>query len=293
MKRRLVTAIVPFVLVPALAAPAPAQDTSAGLTVTYVANEGFLIASGDTKILVDALFAGGIDPYRTLDDERRARMLAGRPPFDGVDLVLVTHEHADHFDAETAISFLSSRDDAILITTPQARARLAGELDDADDPLMTRIRSSLPAEGERETIDHAGITVTTLNLHHGRRRNPTENLGFLLTLGDVTLLHVGDTVASAEEIAANALADEDIDIALLPYWMLTSDQWTDAVTDAIVARSILAMHVPAAHAPANYFAPARDYADLKRLIAERHPNARVPEPGESITIEAAAAPSGD
>ena len=286
MKRSSLAVFVPFVVMLALVAPTAALVSAPSVTITYLANEGFLIVSGEKKILVDAIFAEGIDPYRKLGGDRQAALLAGRPPFDGVDLVLATHVHADHFAPEPAIKFLRARAETILITTPQARASIARQLGSPDDPLLKRVRSSLPGEGKRETFTHAGISITTLNLHHGRSQNPTENLGFLITLGSVKLLHVGDTMANREEFAINDLVKASIDVALLPYWMLTGDEWKDAVTDAIAARSILAMHIPAKHAPSNYFTPARNYADLKRIIKKRHPDSRILEPGESLTVEA-------
>lgn len=286
MKRSSLAVFVPFVVVLALVAPTAALVSAPNVTITYLANEGFLIVSGEKKILVDAIFAKGIDPYRKLGGDRQAALLAGRPPFDGVDLVLATHVHADHFAPEPVISFLRAHKETIFITTPQARARVASQLEEADDSLLDRVRSSLPAEGERENFTHAGISITTLNLHHGRRQNPTENLGFLITLSGVKLLHVGDTVANKKEFAINDLAKASIDVALLPYWMLTGDEGMDAVTESIAARSILAMHIPAKHAPSNYFTPARNYADLKRVIRKRHPNSRTLEPGESLTVEA-------
>lgn len=285
MKRSPFIVLVPFVLGLFIVAQTGAREAPPNVTITYLANEGFLIVSGEKKILVDAIFAEGIDPYRKLGANQQAALLARRPPFDGVDLVLATHVHADHFAPEPVIKFLRARAETILITTPQARASIAGQLGSPDDPLLKRVRSSLPVEGERENFTHAGISITTLNLHHGRRQNPTDNLGFLITLSGVKLLHVGDTVANRQEFAINDLAEASIDVALLPYWMLTGDEWTDAVTDAIDARSILAMHIPAEHAPTNYFTPARNYADLKRIIKKRHPNSRTLEPGESLTVE--------
>ncbi len=75
-----------------VASPLPAE-----LEITYVANEGFLLAGGGKKVLIDALFDGGIAGYPTIPDELRPSLEQARPPFDGVDLVLATHFHGDHF----------------------------------------------------------------------------------------------------------------------------------------------------------------------------------------------------
>jgi L-ascorbate metabolism protein UlaG (beta-lactamase superfamily) len=89
------------------------------LQVTYVANEGFLIASGEDKVLIDALQSGGIEEYlapspSTLDELQRAR-----GSFRGVDLVLVSHRHVDHFDPAVVARHVESNADARLISTSQ------------------------------------------------------------------------------------------------------------------------------------------------------------------------------
>ena len=60
------------------------------LALTYIANMGVLLEAGGSKIMIDCLFDGhgnGRHPSsQTLDS-----MMNGIPPFDNIDLVLVTH----------------------------------------------------------------------------------------------------------------------------------------------------------------------------------------------------------
>ena len=55
-----------------------AADT---VRVTYLANEGFLIARGEQKVLLDALFPG-IDNYPVPAAETVADIQSGEAPFD-------------------------------------------------------------------------------------------------------------------------------------------------------------------------------------------------------------------
>lgn len=264
--------------------PFNTAQSADSLIVIHLANEGFLISDGSRTVLIDALFDKGIPPYRTLSDDQQERLERKTPPFDDIDMALATHHHADHFDASTIATFLLANPEAQFISTPQAVDRLRPSLG-SDESISERIKTSLPEEGTRETFTHAGITIRTLNLHHGRRRSPlVQNLGFLIEMGGIKILHVGDTVATAEEISMNNLAEEHIDVALLPYWMLTDDDWKRAVTESIGAKTIIAMHIPGEDAPASYFRPAADSDSLRILIRDRFPNARVPQPGESIRV---------
>src|SRR5512140_678587 len=74
------------------------------LEVTYLANEGFMIAMGNTKVLIDALYNSKHFPSPS--EALAAKMIDGISPFDNVDYALVTHDHGDHFDGEIMSRFL-------------------------------------------------------------------------------------------------------------------------------------------------------------------------------------------
>ena len=66
-------------------------------SVTYIANSGFLLRSGGKSVLIDALFNNGFGRYAVPSNELKADMINGKPPFEKIDLFLVTHNHGDHF----------------------------------------------------------------------------------------------------------------------------------------------------------------------------------------------------
>lgn len=167
--------------------------------ITYLANEGFLLAGGGEKVLVDALFGDGLAGYAVVPAELRSKLEAAQPPFDGVDLVLATHFHDDHFDPRAVGRFLAAAPQARFVSTPQAVERLRTEYDGFEG-IAPRVRAVLPAEGDAERLESDGVALTVYNLHHGRGR-PIENLGFLVEVGGARLLHVGDTMVDAEELA--------------------------------------------------------------------------------------------
>ena len=68
------------------------------LKVTYVANEGFLIESQTKKVLIDVIFNTGFGQYLVATKDIQKKLHKALPLFNDVDLVLVTHKHADHFE---------------------------------------------------------------------------------------------------------------------------------------------------------------------------------------------------
>jgi len=243
--------------------------------LTYVANEGFLIASGDRRVLVDALFRDGVAGYPVSSSETRDLMERGAAPFDGVDLVLATHHHDDHFDPQAVARHLSRNSNAVFVSTPQAVDRLRVN-HDRFETIADRVHAVVPAEGERQRISHAGIDVDVLYLHHGRNR-PIENLGFLIHLDGRTLLHVGDSVATAKDLAVYELPAQEIDVAFLPYWLLIDEDGRRAVREGIAARSIVVMHVPPRDVPDRYIVHLGGHDAMARSIDEEFPGSTLLE----------------
>ncbi len=252
-----------------------AETDTPGIEITHIANEGFLIAGGGRRILVDALFSSGVEGYSTIPTDIRSQLEAGEPPFDKVDLVLATHHHADHFDPAMVARYLERFPDVHFVSTEQAAERFRDAVGSRPD-LVARARGVMPPEGQRIQLapGGGGIGLTVLNLHHGKDRSPpVQNLGFIIEVGGMKLLHVGDTEADARDFAPYALANEGIDVALLPSWLLTYQEWKRAVTESIAPHWIVVMHLPRAGAPESWFGKSGDLAGLKRAIRRAFPDA--------------------
>jgi L-ascorbate metabolism protein UlaG (beta-lactamase superfamily) len=265
------------------------QSDTSGVEIIHIANEGFLIAGGGRRVLIDALFSSGVQGYPTIPTDLRTKLEQGEAPFESIDLVLATHHHADHFDPAMVARYLERFPDAHFVSTEQAVARFRDAVRSRPD-LMARARGLLPPEGQRIRLAPRGIGLTVLNLHHGSDRSPpVQNLGFIIEVGGMKLLHVGDTEADARDFAPYALADQQIDVALLPSWLLTYEKWKRAVTKSIVPKRIVVMHLPSPDAPQSWFGKSRDLAGLKRAILRAFPDAvflERPEESRRFTTEA-------
>jgi L-ascorbate metabolism protein UlaG (beta-lactamase superfamily) len=261
-----------FATVAALVAFA-APPAGAQVTVTHVANEGFLLAASDGKVLIDALFDEGIEGYGQIPDSLRPALEGGAEPFDGVTLALATHRHADHFGAASVVRFLEANAAALFVSTPQAVAEVAARAG-AGSPIAGRVRALFPPPGVAERVSHRGLEVEVLNLHHGDEGR-TQNLGFLVRLGGTTVLHVGDAEVGAEELVPHRLDKTGIDLALLPFWWLLDSGRVVAVRDRIAARALGAMHLPTRSAPASWFGEPGSSDAAMRAIAAAYPGTRL------------------
>lgn len=267
-------------------APSPAQTpspTPSGVRITYLANEGFLITSGETKVLIDALFGSGIEGYPVVPAAMREQLEAATGLFAGVDLVLTTHFHRDHFDPQSVARHLRSNPGARYISTHQAVDRLR-QLPGFKD-LERRVTGHWPAEGQRAVIEYEGLRVTLLNLHHGRGRNPpVQNLGFLIELGGLRLLHVGDTEVTLNDVRPYALGDAGIDVFFVPAWYFTYSQWQPLLTEVDASVRVI-MHLAEPGAPASFFGPEGSRAKRLERILAADPDAIVLGAGETYSAQ--------
>ena len=95
------------------------------------------------------------------------------------------------------------------------------------------------------TSNHDGIKVKFLSLRHGSERfRSIQNMGHLIEIGGVKLLHIGDADMTAENFSAFNLSQENIDIAFIPYWFLLSENGRKLVKEQFNPKKIIAVHIP-------------------------------------------------
>jgi L-ascorbate metabolism protein UlaG (beta-lactamase superfamily) len=214
------------------------------LELVYLANEGFLLRSGEHSLVIDAFVTEPYGNYAAVPSELFAALVDREPPFADLDLVLTSHVHPDHFQAEAAASFFAANPATPFLSSPQVVDELRKGR--ADSSAGEGFQALLPGEGERRSAPAGGIQVELLRLPHtgGARTAGVQNLGHLIDLGGVRVLHVGDADVEAQALATYELAKGAIDVALVPYWWLGDAQDLARVRERTGARHLVAVHVP-------------------------------------------------
>lgn len=152
------------------------------LAVCWLGNLGWLIHAGTQLVAFD------------LDLDHDLRLNPAPIPTEEIapvlDVLFITHEHGDHFNATTA-AILAERSDCLFVVpaTCIAKARSAGVPE-------ARLRLARP----REPFDLPGVHVEPLRALHGDRHQAVyrhanlDDCGYLLTLMGKRLLQPGDSV---------------------------------------------------------------------------------------------------
>lgn len=234
------TSPAPLIAPQGAAVPRP-PGTS--VEITYIANEGVLIASGGKQVLIDGLHREYQPDYAFLPQPYRAQIETAQPPFDQIDVILVSHRHLDHFHPEAVASHLRHNPRTVLISSEQVVREIENSAADFS-ALRSRVTTMTPALRQRATTTAAGVDIAILGVGHGTgRHRDVQNLAHVVELGGKTLLHVGDADTSAEIFAAFGLDKENIDVAFLPAWFLLSDEGADIVRNHIKPKHIVAVHL--------------------------------------------------
>ncbi len=251
--------------------PGSPAGPSPRVSLTYLANMGVLLEGDGRRVVIDGLHRGGLAEYAAVPRTLLDPLEGAREPFGTLDLVLTSHRHLDHFDAASVAARLGADSGVAYVAARETTDSLYARTALARD--HPRVRGVTPPPGGETELAFARIGVKVLDLPH----NPTPsrrvaNVGFLLDLDGLRILHVGDANPEAAIFEAHRLAAGRVDVAIVPFWYLTGED--AAVRKAIGARIWVASHIPPA-----------DTAAVRRQVLARLPSAIVlTAPGERHEI---------
>jgi len=228
-----------------LSAFAVADDA---IDVKYLGNAGVLISHGETKIVFDPLFDEDFGIYERVPKDIEDALFAGTPPFDGLDVVFVSHHHGDHFSPERMVQLLKAHPDLQLFGPHQAIESMP--VDATDLALQGRLHPVTPDLSDEFTLEFDDIEISAVRIPHSgwpTRHAEIENISFKVSLDEVaTVLHMGDahTDPAFFDSQAEYWAERQLHLALPPYWYFLSNGGNKILDDHIHADEVYGVHVP-------------------------------------------------
>lgn len=185
------------------------------ISITYIANAGFLVEMNGKKIVFDGFFKDGFGKYDFPDSNRISQMTNCRAPFDNIDMIFVSHYHGDHFNSSLITGYLTQNQNTKLICPEQVNNILQ------KDTLRYRLIKDqiiivAPEPDSCEPVIYNDFVVTACILWHGRKENnDIENIGYILKYRDRSIFHSGDATLADFDGINGYIASCNIDIAIL------------------------------------------------------------------------------
>jgi L-ascorbate metabolism protein UlaG (beta-lactamase superfamily) len=179
------------------------------LAVSWLGQAGFAVSgSGGTAL---------VDPFLSAHEGRRYESALAPAEAVGIDLVVCSHEHLDHFDALAAPAIARSSPGAVFVV-PSPIVDMVTEVGVPAD----RVTGMQPGE----SLELAGFDLHAVAARHGVTPEDAYGfgrelsgglvrfLGFVLDSGGVRLYHAGDTIHY--EGMEQQLRELHPDVAMLP-----------------------------------------------------------------------------
>ena len=218
------------------------QRTENKIDVTYIANVGFLIESSGKKLLIDALFKNGWNTYLTPADSIVSKIINQQAPFDKVNLMLITHNHADHFNDSMVVAYLNNNSENILIAPTLVTTAILKNPDFKNKNQVVELHK-INREKNDTTIN--GIRIRSLFILHDSRPQ-IEHVGYLINIGDIKVFHSGDSNGSdSVEFEKLHLQKEHIALAFLNFYGFWNTKEERLFTEKyILPKRISLIHIP-------------------------------------------------
>ncbi|TWU25644.1 Beta-lactamase superfamily domain protein [Bythopirellula polymerisocia] len=258
----------------------------ADMQVTFMGNNGVLLSAGGKKVLVDALQLHNNSFWTRLSSPDLQDLVRGIAPFDNIAYALATHNHPDHYARGAVGTFLANNPDAKFLGPPQVLSSLG--------PHSQALNIAPAFQTESIQFGEPGIEIEVFHMEHfdqfGNDFSGVQDFTYLITMGGLSLLHLGDVDYINENFENFDFPSRQIDAVVLPTFnTLLTEANKQVILNQINPRHIIAAHLRAGSLPqeeanvralypyATIFTQALDSITLKP----------VPEPNTLILCAAA------
>lgn len=185
------------------------------ISITYIANAGFLVEMNDKKIVFDSFFKESFDKFDCPDSKIIFQMKNNLPPFSNIDYIFVSHYHGDHVDALLLTEYLMNNQHTRLFCPEQVN-HILKEDSLKYQRIKERIIRMTPDINFYKKIKYDDITLTACRLWHGKKENnDIENIGFIIEYKNKSIFHSGDATLADFNGVNGYLAKCNIDVAIL------------------------------------------------------------------------------
>ena len=172
------------------------------MTVTWLTQGGLLFDTGKVKIMVDPYLSNSVGKR---NPEKNRRIPADESYLSKTpDILIITHNHLDHLDAETLDRIFADADRKMTVISPESCYEVLERYGGSHNYVMLNPHS---------VWSESGVTIYAVKAEHSDRFAA----GYIIDDGNRTLYVSGDTLYNYDVIdEVLELCEDGVDYAFLP-----------------------------------------------------------------------------
>lgn len=233
----------------------------AEVDITFLGNQGYLLSDGEDKVLVDGFLGESYAIFEGLNTESAKAMGMAAGIFSGIEISLASHRHFEHFQPDTACSFLKASKTTLMVSSSQVitvlRERCKPFAKTHPNVQVAKLRP-----GAATVFKKAGVKVEIIPLSHGIGKYATlQHYGHLMTVGGKTILHIGDAAAAPADFIAAGLQNRQLDVVIVPYTYFLRPSGKLILSQYLHAETKIVGHIPPKEKAEITAAIAADFPD--------------------------------
>ena len=217
------------------------QTETARLSAALMGNAGVLISFGGTKILLDSLYMDDSGMFSNVPSDIMDRLFVGEKEFEGVEYVLFSHFHPDHFHKQLALDYFSFR--------PPKRTILPEDSRYGQDLTACLKQKSIPyTELKANSKNHVfalspQFYVTAIPTGHmGCQFADVPHFSYLFTAYDRNVLFLADARCSSSDL--QCLEKETINSVFVTPLFFHNKAGQEIIKNILCPNQVLIYHLP-------------------------------------------------
>lgn len=203
-------------------------------TIRSLGNAGLWMELGGIRVAVDPICRHTRGVYQTTPDHIVRALLSGELPYGFPELLLITHDHTDHFHPRFIRMLLDNHPQTRVVASPAVLEKL-----------RLREHAVRLEAGETLTLNLCGLIVTALRTVHDGKGPGLEDcyhLSFLLR-GARSVLITGDARPDLENFRP-LLPLGKLDVLAAPFPYITLARVQSRLLPALAPSQLLICHLP-------------------------------------------------
>ncbi len=203
------------------------------VTLTYTGNMGVLLTDGQQSVLIDGLHEYYGPAYLPPSPQMVQDLSTKGGRYEIPQVILFTHHHGDHCSAKLVQDL-----DTNIVGPEQVISTM-----------LNRSASTLHQVNHKDyrtqTFKFPGINIEAVAMDHTYKKKhaQVQNIGYLVHLGGLRILHVGDTDWYQPMLETLDLKSKHIDVAIIPIWLLMDQRSQQFMGNYLGAKSYIITHI--------------------------------------------------